>query len=65
MEHIFINSGYISFILSDLERYNAGLPEYEIHLRNIHEISTQGVMIPGALFPSIFTIYHGKRGNMD
>ena len=45
---------HISLIVSDLERYNVGLLEYEIILRNIHEISTQGVMIPGALFPPLF-----------
>jgi hypothetical protein len=55
MKHIFVNSGHISSIVSDLERYNAGLPEYEINLRNIHGISTQGVMIPGTLFSPIFT----------
>jgi hypothetical protein len=55
MKHIFVNSGHISLIVSDLERYDVGLPEYKINLRNIHGISTQGVMIPGTLFPSIFT----------
>jgi hypothetical protein len=55
MKHIFVNFGHISLIVSDLERYDIGLPEYKIKLRNIHEISTQGVMIPGTLFPSIFT----------
>jgi hypothetical protein len=54
MEHIFVNSGHISLIVSDLERYDAGLLEYKINLRNIHGISTQGVMIPDTLFPSIF-----------
>jgi hypothetical protein len=52
MKHIFINFGHISLIVSDLERYDVGLPEYKIKLRNIHEISTQGVMIPGTLFPN-------------
>jgi len=41
-------------IVSDLERYNVGLLEYRIKLRNIHGISTQGVMIPGTLFSPIF-----------
>jgi hypothetical protein len=55
MEHIFVNSGHISLIVSDLKRYDIGLPEYKINLRNIHGILTQGVMILGTLFPSIFT----------
>jgi len=55
MERIFVNSGHISSIVSDLERYNVGLLEYRINLRNIHGILTQGVMIPGTLFPPIFT----------
>jgi len=54
MERIFVNSGHISLIVSDLERYNVGLLEYGINLRNIHGISTQGVMIPGTLFSPIF-----------
>jgi hypothetical protein len=55
MECIFVNSGRVSSIVSYLERYNVGLLEYEINLRNIHEISTQGVMIPGILFPAILS----------
>ena len=36
MEHNFVNFGHISFIVSYLGRYDVGLPEYEINLRNIH-----------------------------
>jgi hypothetical protein len=39
MEHIFVNSGHISLIVSDLERYDVGLPEYEINLRNFNSRS--------------------------
>ena len=54
MVHKFINSGHISFIVSDLERCNVGLPEYERNLNNIHEYLTQGVMSPGTLFSPTF-----------
>ena len=47
MEHKFVNSGQINFIVSDLERYNIGLLESEINLRIIHEFSTQEVINPG------------------
>ena len=36
MEHKFVNFGWINLIVSDLERYNVGLLESEINLRNIH-----------------------------
>jgi hypothetical protein len=55
MEHKLVNLGHISFIVSVLERGNVGLPDYKINLNNIHGILTQGVMIPGTLFPSNFT----------
>jgi hypothetical protein len=55
MEHKFVNLGHISFIVSVLEMGNVGLPDYQRNLNNIHGILTQGVMIPGNLFPSIFT----------
>jgi len=35
MVHKFVNSGHISFIVSDLERCNVGLPEYKRNLNNI------------------------------
>ena len=54
MEHKFVNLGRVSFIVSDLERCNVGLPEYERNLKNIHGILTQGVMIPDTLFPLLF-----------
>ena len=53
--HKFVNSGHISFIVSDLERCNVGLPEYKRNLNNIHKYLTQGVLSLGTLFPSIFT----------
>jgi hypothetical protein len=43
MECIFVNSGRINSIVGDLERYDIGLLEYEIDLRSIHGILTQGV----------------------
>ena len=52
MEHNFVNSGCISLIVSYLGRYDVGLPEYEINLRNIHVFLFQGVMGPGTLFLS-------------
>jgi hypothetical protein len=54
MEHKFVNSGWISLIVSDLERYNVGLLESGIILRNIHEFSTQEAMGLGTLFPPCF-----------
>jgi hypothetical protein len=54
MEHKFVNCGWISLIVSDLERYNVGLLESGINLRNIHEFSTQEAMSLGTLFPPCF-----------
>jgi hypothetical protein len=64
MEHKFVNSGRISLIVSDLERYNVGLLESEIILRNIHEFSTQEAMIPGTLFLHFSSHSMSRRGDM-
>jgi hypothetical protein len=64
MKHKFVNYGRISLIVGDLERYNVGLLEYEIILRNIHEFSTQEAMIPGTLFFHFPSHSISRRGNM-
>jgi hypothetical protein len=64
MEHKFVNSGRISLIVSDLERYNVGLLESGIILRNIHEFSTQEAMGPGTLFLHLSSHSMSKRGDM-
>jgi hypothetical protein len=64
MEHKFVNSGRISLIVSDLERYNVGLLESGINLRNINEFSTQEAMSPGTLFLPFSSHSMSKRGDM-
>jgi hypothetical protein len=64
MEHKFVNSGWISLIVNDLERYNVGLLESGINSRNIHEFSTQKVMSLGTLFLHFSSHSMSKRGDM-
>jgi hypothetical protein len=64
MEHKFVNYGRISLIVSYLERYNVGLLESGIILRNIHEFSTQEAMSPGTLFLHFSSHSMSKRGDM-
>ena len=64
IEHKFVNSGHINLIVSDLERYNVGLPEYEINLRIIHEFSTQEAINPGTLFHHFSSHSMPKRGDI-
>ena len=64
MEHNFINSGRISLIVSYTGRYDVGLPEYGINLRNIHVFLPQGVMGPGTLFPPLSSHSMSRKANM-
>ena len=64
MEHNFVNSGCISLIVSYLGRYDVGLPEYEINLRNIHVFLPREVMGPGTLFPPLSSHSMSWRANM-
>ena len=64
MEHKFVNSGRISLIVSDLERYNVGLLESEINLRDIHDFLTQEAMSPSTLFLHLSSYSMSRRGDM-
>jgi hypothetical protein len=65
MEHKFVNSGRMNLIVSDLERYNVGLLESEIILRNIHEFSTQEAINPGTLFSGALFLPHSMGGRVN
>jgi len=64
MEHKFVNFGRISLIVSDLERYNVGLLEFGINLRNIYGFLTQEAMSPGTLFLHFASHNMSKRDDM-
>ena len=64
MEHNFVNSGNISLIVSYPGRYDVGLPEYGINLRNIHVFLPQGVMGPGTLFPPLSSHSMSRRDDI-